>query len=225
MQTLYRQAAKAVALLILIRGIAAFAPAATFDYWQAWAMLAVMAMGEIGIAAYLARRDPALLERRLRRRASDEGSSRQVALSVVARLSFIFVIVVSALDHRMGWSALPASAWLLGNALVALGIFVMWLAFRANSYAAATVQVTDCQNVVSHGPYASVRHPMYSGLILMLVGIPFALDSLWGLVPAGLAAGAIVLRLLDEERFLARHLAGYGEYRIRVRYRIAPLVW
>lgn len=225
MQNLYRKAATAVVLLISIRAAGAFVPANSLRYWQAWAMLAVMAIGEVGTAWYLARRDPALLERRLRRASSDEGSRRQELLSTVARISILFAISLSALDHRMGWSQVPGVAWVLGDALIALGLLVMWLAFRANSFAAATVQVTDNQNLVSHGPYANVRHPMYSGLLLMLIGIPLALDSLWGLVPAGLSAAAIVLRLLDEERLLVGHLAGYGEYRNRVRYRIAPMVW
>lgn len=225
MQNLYKQAAKAAILLILVRAIAAFAPAHSIRYWQAWAMLGVMAIGEIGTSWYLARRDPALLERRLRRASGDEGTRLHRLLSTAARLNIMFAIVVSAQDHRNGWSQLPAAGWALGDALIAVGLLVMWLAFRANTYAAATVQVTDDQKLVSHGPYASVRHPMYSGLIVMLVGIPLALDSLWGLVPAGLAATAIVLRLLDEERFLVGNLAGYGEYRTRVRYRVAPLVW
>lgn len=225
MQNLKRQAANAVALLILVRAIGAFLPATTLLYWQAWTMLAVMAIGEIGTTVYLARRDPALLERRLRRASSDEGTRRQEVLSTVARINILFAISVSALDHRMGWSQVPGAAWVLGDALIGVGLLVMWLAFRANSFAGATVQVTKDQKLVAHGPYASVRHPMYSGLLLTLIGIPLALDSLWGLVPAGLSAAAVVLRLLDEERFLSGHLAGYGDYRTRVRYRIAPLVW
>ena len=188
-------------------------------------MLAVMAVGEVGTVWYLARRDPALLQRRLHRASSDEESRRQEVLSTVARVGMLVAISVSAVDHRMGWSATPTAMWALGDALIAVGMVVMWLAFRANTFAAATVQVTESQKLVSHGPYASVRHPMYSGFLVVLLGIPLALDSWWGLVPAGFAAVAIVLRLLGEERVLEDRLAGYREYRDRVRYRVAPLVW
>ncbi|MGQ0464585.1 MAG: methyltransferase family protein [Sporichthyaceae bacterium] len=225
MQNLSRQAAKATTMLILVRGIAAFAAAGSLVYWQAWAMLAVMALGEGATTWYLARRDRALLERRLRRAAKEEGSARARTLATAARLGTLGAIVVAAVDHRNGWTPVPAPVWVLGDALIAAGLLVVWLAFRANSFAAATVQVTQTQKVVAQGPYASVRHPMYSGLFLMLAGIPLALDSLWGLVPAGLAIAAIAARLLDEERFLVGNLAGYGEYRARVRYRVAPLVW
>lgn len=222
MQNLRFRAAKAVVVLLLVRALVAFLAAGTFRYWQAWTMLAIMAVGESATSRYLARRDPALLERRLTLK---EGDERQSKLAAVGRLSFLGAIAISALDHRMGGSSVPPTAWVLGYGLIALGLFLMWLAFRANTFASATVEVIRDQHLVSHGPYASVRHPMYSGLIVMFVGIPLAMDSLWGLVPAGLATAIIVLRLLEEERFLAGHLAGYAEYRDRVRYRVAPMVW
>lgn len=219
------RAATVVAGIISIRALGAFLPATTLWYWQAWAMLGVMAVGEGATHWYLVRRDPALLERRLGRESRGEGSTRQNLLATVVRLGVLGAIIVAALDHREGWSRVAAPLWVLGDALIALGLFVVWLAFRANSFAAATVRLEEDQRVVSHGPYGRVRHPMYSGCILTLIGIPLALDSLWGLVPAGLAVVAILGRLLEEERFLDGQLAGYREYRGRVRYRVAPMVW
>ena len=106
-----------------------------------------------------------------------------------------------------------------------VGLFVVFLVFRENSYTAGTVEIVRDQTVISTGPYAHVRHPMYAGALVMLVGIPLALGSAWALVPFAALAGLIVVRLLDEERVLAAGLPGYAEYRVKTPARLIPHVW
>ena len=108
---------------------------------------------------------------------------------------------------------------------MALGYLGIFLVFRENTFAAATIQVEAEQQVVSTGPYALVRHPMYAAALVMLLGTPLALGSWWGLLLLVPFTGIIIWRLLDEEQVLSRQLKGYVEYCQRVRYRLLPLVW
>ena len=137
-------------------------------------------------------------------------------------LSLAAMVVVSVLDHRFGWSPVPTAICLVGDVLVAVGLGVVVLVIIQNSYAAATVQVEAGQKVVSTGLYGLVRHPMYTGNVIMMVGIPLALGSYWGLV--FVVPGLIVLasRIRDEEKLLQEKSDGYREYTQKVRYRLMP---
>jgi protein-S-isoprenylcysteine O-methyltransferase Ste14 len=112
-----------------------------------------------------------------------------------------------------------------GDALVLIGFAIVFLVFRENTFTAAIIAVEANQKVVSSGPYAVVRHPMYAGALLGFTGTRLALGSWWGLLPAGLVMGVIVWRLLDEEKFLARNLPGYDEYWRKVGWRLLPGMW
>lgn len=112
-----------------------------------------------------------------------------------------------------------------GNILIVLGWTIILFVFRENTFTSATVEVAADQRVVSTGPYAVVRHPMYSGSLLYFLGIPIALGSWWGLLVGILMMPVFVLRLFDEEKLLARNLPGYSEYMDRVKYRLVPFVW
>jgi protein-S-isoprenylcysteine O-methyltransferase Ste14 len=111
---------------------------------------------------------------------------------------------------------------LAGDGLVLIGLFIVFLVFRENSYTSGIIEVATDQRVISTGPYRIVRHPMYAGAFVLIFGVPLALGSAWGLVCCLPLMAAIVVRLIDEERYLVRHLAGYAEYRERTRYRLIP---
>src|SRR5208282_1061008 len=128
-------------------------------------------------------------------------------------------------DHRFQWSHMPASVALVGDGLVVLGWLAIFFVFRENTFTSATIEVAQDQKVLSTGPYALVRHPMYAGSFVMLLGIPIALGSWWSLLVIGAMMPALIWRLIDEEHFLARNLSGYVQYQRRVRYRLIPLVW
>ena len=127
--------------------------------------------------------------------------------------------------HRFGWSTVPVALVVLGDLLVAIGFYFIFLVYRENPYTAATVEVAAGQTVVTTGPYAIVRHPMYASGALYMFGTPLALGSYWGFVALGAVAPFLLWRLVDEERILARDLRGYTEYQRRVRHRLLPGIW
>ena len=202
-----------------------FWPAGTFDYWRGWAFIAVFAAATMIPSIYLAATNPAALKRRMQAGPAAETRPLQKIIITFAFLSMGAMIVVSALDFRFGWSSVPAVVCVIGDVLVVAGLSTAMLVVIQNSYAAATVRVEEGQKLASRGLYKLVRHPMYAGDVILMVGIPLALGSYWGLL--GLIPGilALVFRILDEEKLLAQELAGYSAYGQRVRYRLMPYVW
>jgi protein-S-isoprenylcysteine O-methyltransferase Ste14 len=202
-----------------------FLSAGTMDYWQAWVYLVIFVGASWLTTVYLERNDPALLERRMRGGPTAEKEPRQKIIMLGASLGFIALLVVPALDRRFGWSVVPV--WLVvgGDILTAVGFYLIFRVYRVNTFTAATIQVTPDQHVVSTGPYAIVRHPMYASASLYVIGTPLALGSYWGLLAAGAMLPFLIWRLLDEERLLARSLSGYTEYQKKVPYRLVPRIW
>ena len=149
----------------------------------------------------------------------------QKALIALAFAGAIALVVVSVLDYRFGWSFVPAWVSVLGDVLVAGGLMIDLLVFRENSYGASTIETMEGQKVISSGPYALVRHPMYVGVLVMVVGVPLALGSWWGLAFLLLNVPILILRILDEETMLRQELDGYTEYTRTVRYRLVPGLW
>ncbi len=202
-----------------------FWPAGTFDYWQAWVFIGLFAVLSVISTVYLGVKNPEVLRRRMRQGPVAETRPVQKMVAAGVYVMFTALLVVSALDRRFGWSHVPAAVSLSGDVLVAVGLGITMLVVAQNSYAASTITVEEGQTVVSTGLYGLVRHPMYSGALIMLVGIPLALGSYWGLLVLIPAPMVLLLRILDEERVLAEELDGYREYAHTVRYRLMPYVW
>jgi protein-S-isoprenylcysteine O-methyltransferase Ste14 len=214
-------------LLVLFLVIAAllFASAGTFRYWQAWTFFAVYFAASLAITSYLMKNDPALLRRRMSGGPFAEKAPVQKIIMIFMSLGFIGLLVVPALDHRFAWSHMPPLVALAGDVLVVLGLLGIFFVFRENSFASATIELAQDQKVISTGPYAAIRHPMYAGGLVMMLGMPIALGSAWGLPIIAAMIPVLIWRLLDEEKFLASHLPGYIEYQNKTRYRLIPLVW
>ncbi|MBS0222987.1 MAG: isoprenylcysteine carboxylmethyltransferase family protein [Proteobacteria bacterium] len=225
MSVLTGKALRSLAGLLLAIAALLFGLPWTLDYWQAWVFLAVYFSASLLIIFYLVRRDPGLLERRMRGGPLAEKETTQKIIMVFASLGFLGLLAVPALDHRFSWSHMSPLVILAGDILVLLGWFAIYRVFRENSFTSATIELADDQKVISTGPYAVVRHPMYAGSLAMLVGIPLALGSWWGLIPFGAIVAVLVWRIVDEESFLARRLAGYTAYKEKVRYRLIPHLW
>jgi len=223
--TLARRTLLGFAQLIVALGIALFAPAWTLEFWQAWIYLVVFFASSALITVDLWQKDPKLLERRVNAGPAAEKQRTQQLIQLIAAIAFIGILVVPSVDHRFGWSTVPVVVVIVGDVLVATGFFIVFLVFRENSYTAATIEVAADQRVISTGPYAVVRHPMYAGALLLLFGTPLALGSWWGLLMFVAMTAVIGLRLLDEERFLVQKLPGYTEYCQDVRYRLIPFIW
>ena len=211
--------------LIAVLGILLFAPAWTLDYWQAWVYLLVFAASAALITTYLWKNDPKLLERRINAGPRAEKEKRQKLVQLLASFVFMGTLILPSLDHRFSLSTVPLTVVAAGDLLMALGFLIVFLVFKENTFTAATIAVTPDQKVVSTGPYAVVRHPMYSGALVMLFGTPLALGSWWGLLMFIPMVLTIAWRARDEEQFLFKHLPGYPEYCQTVRYRLLPFVW
>ena len=177
------------------------------------------------ISAYLMKHDRPLLERRMKVGSRAEQQPAQKRIIRVSGLIYLAIMVFPAVDHRFGWSPVPAAASIAGDAAVVLGLYIVFATFRANSFTAATVEVAEGQALADTGPYAIVRHPMYLGGLIMLLGTPPALDSALGMLLDIPMALALAWRLTDEERLLRQDLPGYEDYRRRVRWRLDPGVW
>jgi protein-S-isoprenylcysteine O-methyltransferase Ste14 len=214
-----------LANLSVVMGLALFAPAGTLRFVEAWVFMALFFGAALAITVYLARSDPALLERRTQAGPIAEKEWAQKIIQGVASVAFLSTLVIPALDHRFGWSHAPLSAVIAGDALVILGFVVVFLVFRENTYTSSVIEVATEQRVIDTGPYAAVRHPMYAGALVLIAGIPLALGSLVGLLMLPPFVAIIVWRLLDEERFLVDRLAGYAAYREKTRRRLIPGIW
>ncbi len=225
MKELHRRALFGILRTFILLLAVIFLPSWTLRYWQGWACLAAFFIPACAITVYVAKNDPALLERRLKAGAKAEKEKGQKIVQAIAAIVFLADFVVPALDHRFGWSHVPAAAAIAGDLMMVLGFWIVFVVFRENSYASGIIEVAEDQKVISTGPYALVRHPMYSGGLILLYGIPLALGSWWGMLVNIPLTAAIVWRLQDEERFLLARLSGYAQYRQKVKYRILPLIW
>jgi protein-S-isoprenylcysteine O-methyltransferase Ste14 len=221
---LVRAFAGFVFLFVVVAGVLAGSTGSTPDE-RGWVMLAVFFGCAAAITVWLWFRDKALLERRVKAGPGSEPDPMQNVVQGLAGLVFLAIFAVPGLDRRFGWSHVPLAVSFAGDAMIAIGFLIVFLTFRENTFTAGTIEVAEGQHVIDSGPYAIVRHPMYAGALIMIAGIPLGLGSWWGLIPAALLVPAIVWRLTREEVFLAANLTGYGDYRGRVRHRLAPLLW
>ena len=214
-----------MAALTLVLGVLLFGIAGTIRWWQAWVYLVLMIGLSAATTEELLRRDPALLERRMKGGPIAEPRPVQRVIMMGASLGFIGLLVLPALDFRLGWSEVPTGVVILGDVLLVLGISFVRRVYRENTYAAATIQVAEQQRVISTGPYAVVRHPLYAGALLYVLGTPLALGSYVGLLAVAFFVPFLVWRIVDEERMLTRELPGYSDYLSRVRHRLVPHLW
>ena len=205
-------------------GLALFLSAGTMQYWQAWAYLGVGTISSVPLTLYIVN-DPILLENRTRAGPAAEQRLTQKIIVLAAGLPGIATFVAPGLDHRFGWSSVPPWLSVAGDLLVLLSMWMVYRVFKENSFGSATVEIAKDQKVISTGPYAIVRNPMYSSAAVYFIGMSLALGSYWGLVPAILTILCLVWRLFDEERFLAANLSGYREYCTKVQWHLIPGVF
>ncbi len=197
-------------------------PAGTIAYWQAWMYTGVLFVPVTLVFGYLLAKDPALLERRMR---TTERSAERRRLLTLAPVWFLLAFVLPGLDRRFGWSHVPVPVVIAADVLVLLGYGLFVLVLRENSYASRVVEVEEGQPVITTGPYAIVRHPMYLAVLVMFLASPLALGSWWAVISTLPIVALFVGRIENEERLLARELGGYRAYAETTRYRLVPGVW
>jgi protein-S-isoprenylcysteine O-methyltransferase Ste14 len=219
---LHKMLAVRFVLVILIMAAMFFLPAGTLNYWQAWIFMAILLVPMCLVLAYFLKKDPELLERRMR---TKEKEPEQKAIIKLSYPLFLAAFLLPGFDRRFGWSMVPPFAVIAADIIVLAGYGLVFLVMRENRYLSRVVEVEQKQNVISTGPYAVVRHPMYAAVIPMYFFSPLALGSFWALIPAAAIPLVIIARIFNEEKVLGKDLEGYSDYSRRVKYRLIPGVW
>ena len=207
-------------VVTIVLGLAFFLLAGTLKFWEAWIYLTYFFAITLFMVIYFAKKNPELLTSR------SEFKDKSKAREIPPFLNlFLLVYVVPGLDFRFGWSAV--SVWMIigANIIVCLAYILILIVFNENSYASAVVKLENEQNVISTGPYAIIRHPMYAGMMLMTLLTPLALGSYWAYIPCIFFLPWLYLRTKNEEVLLLEGLEGYRDYSKKVKYRIIPFVW
>jgi len=202
-KSLKKAVATRFAAAFLLLGLMFFLPAWTFDYWQAWVYLIILFVPMSIMVRYLYKHDRALLERRMRMR------ERQKTQTLIIALSFLFFLpafIIPGFDVRFGWSNVPSVIVIIADAIVLLGYLFFALVLKTNSYASRIVEVEKGQRVITTGPYAIVRHPMYLASLILYGFSPLALGSYWGMIPVILLVIVIAARIKGEEEELLENL-------------------
>jgi protein-S-isoprenylcysteine O-methyltransferase Ste14 len=223
-QRIVRQSLVGLAIMLVLL----FVPAGTLAWPAAWVFLLEFSIASLLITRWLLRHNPALLEERMKPLIQRDQKPWDKALMAVFLLLWCAWFIVMALDAvRFGWSVVPLWVQALGVLAIAVSMYIMFLIMRTNSFATPVVkiQAERGHRVVSDGPYAIVRHPMYSGALLLILGTPLLLGSWWGLALSPLLVLLFAVRAVKEERTLMAELPGYAGYAARVRYRLIPGVW
>jgi len=202
-------------------GLTLFLAAGTISYWQAWAYLGVGVVSSVLLTLAVVK-DPILLESRTRYGPAAEKRTTQKIIVLCSGIPAVATFIVPALDRRFGSSHVPSWLSIMGDLLIAVGIWMVFRVFKENSFASSTVEIASDQKVISTGPYAIVRNPMYASATVYLIGISLALGSYWGLIASVLTILGFVWRLFDEEKFLAQNLPGYTKYCAKVHWHLIP---
>jgi protein-S-isoprenylcysteine O-methyltransferase Ste14 len=222
MKSLMKKIIVRFSFLLIIIGLLILLPAGTFNYWQVYLYLVVIVIPMMLVLLYFFRNNPKFLERRIR---TKEKEKQQKIIQLIFTLFFFSGYVISGFDKRFGWSNIPANIVILADIFVLLGYIMVFFVFKQNSYASRIVEVEKNQEVISTGLYNYVRHPMYTGIIVMFIPTSIALGSYWGLISIVTIPVALILRLLNEEKVLCKELPGYKDYCQKTKYRLIPFIW
>ena len=214
-------------LFLGLVGLLLFVPAGRVDWIQAWAFMVLFFVVSLAVGFALLRHDPELLRERMSLPVTREMKPFDRAYVVLLVLGFFVWFALMGLEARYNPPAWGVAGQALGGVLVVACLWIAWLTFRENSFATPAVQIQKerGQHVISTGPYALVRHPLYAGANLWMIGMPLMLGSRWGLIGSALMIALVAIRAIGEEKVLAEGLPGYDDYRRKVRFRVLPGVW
>lgn len=207
---------------LLLVGVLLFLPAGTLAWSGAWLFCALLFLPMFLLGVVLFLRAPQLLQKRLD---AKEKEADQRGITALAALMFPVGFIIAGLDFRFGWSHIPQWAVIAASAVLLISYALYGEVMRENAYLSRTITVQNGQTVVDTGLYGMIRHPMYAVTVWMFLSIPVILGSLWALLCFVPYIGIIVLRIRGEEALLETELAGYSDYKKRVKYRLIPLVW
>lgn len=207
-------------IIMIVMGIVLFLPAGTLRFWQGWIYWLGFSIVTFFITAYFLKKSPELLSRRMKYKEKDTTKKPPAIYNL-----FFLCYIIPGIDFHFHWSSVPVWIVIISNVIVLLGYIFIIFVFNENSYASTIIQVEKKQHVITTGPYSIVRHPMYLGMILMLLFTPLALGSYWAVIPSLLSVPMNVFRIKNEEEVLLRELPGYKDYCLKTRYRLIPSIW
>jgi protein-S-isoprenylcysteine O-methyltransferase Ste14 len=225
MKSLQVRAIGGLIFLVIVIGLIIFLPAGTLNFTAGWIYFLVFSISITFITFYFLKNNPALVDSRTKVGPTAETQMTQKIIQSFASLFFIALLAIPGFDHRFGWSHVPFALIIFSNLMALLGFAGIFRVMLENSFLSSTIEVAEDQKVISTGPYALVRHPMYLGAFILLAFTPLALGSYWDLLFAAAIVTVIILRLLDEEKYLLKNLPGYEEYRLKTKYRLIPGIW
>lgn len=207
---------------LLMMGLLLFLPAGSLGWSGGWRLICLLFIPMLALGAALLLKAPELLKKRLSAHEGEKAQRRVVAMSA---LGFVLGFIAAGLDYRFGLTRVPAWLQNAASLLLLLSYGLYALVMRENAYLSRTVQVQQNQHVVDTGLYAIVRHPMYAATILLFLMMPLVLGSWIALIVFLHYPLLIILRIRNEEQVLLRGLSGYGEYMVKVKYRLIPWIW
>ena len=211
--------------LLSVMGATLFVPYGSFNYHLAWLYLAVFGIPVVVITVYLFLFDKHLLETRIAVGPVSETRPIEKIIQSIAGIAFLGIFVVSAFDYKNNWTHVPLQLSYVSDLFCLLAFVWLFFVFKQNTYLSATIEVQEKQHVISTGLYGIVRHPMYTGAMILLLFTPIALGSYYGLLPAIVLVVVIIYRAIDEEKELKQNLVGYKEYCEKVRFRLIPSIF
>lgn len=214
-----------LSFLICLIGAALFVPFKSFNYNLAWLYLSLFTICVVGITVYLFLFDKHLLKSRLQAGPVAEIRPTQKVIQTISGLSFLGIFVLSALDYKNKWSDVPLALSYVADLFCFFAFVFLFFVFKQNTFLSATIEVQEEQQVITTGLYGIVRHPMYTGALILLLFTPIALGSLYGELPIIILTVVIIYRAIDEEKELNKNLKGYLAYCQKVKYRFIPLVF
>jgi protein-S-isoprenylcysteine O-methyltransferase Ste14 len=222
MRNLKRMILMRIAVLPFAFGALFLIPAGTFRYWQVYLYFATLLAPMVYVISYFMKNDPRFLARRMKMK---EKQAEQKKIILFAYIPYLAGFLIPGFDHRFGWSDVPVYWVIFADLMVLLSYLLVIRVFKENSYASHIVEVEKGQVVISTGPYGVVRHPMYTGILVMMLATPVALGSWWALIAFSMMPFVFVLRIQNEEKVLSEQLPGYQDYCRKVRYRLIPFLW
>ena len=209
-------------LAIIVLGLIFFIPAGSINFWEAWVYMGILFIPMIFVLIYLLKNDPELLERRMKIKEKEEPQKVFIKLSL---LVFFIAFIIPGFDYSFEWSKVLFIVIIIADLFIFIGYLLFFLVLKENTYASRIIEVEKGQKVISTGPYAIIRHPMYIAVLTMYVLSPLALGSYWAVLAVLPLPVLIILRIKSEEKMLIDKLPGYREYTQKVKYRLLPYIW
>ena len=217
--------------ILVVFGVFVFLPAGDWLWINGWVFTISIALNMTAGYMIINQRNPRVIRNRMKvRKTGITDATRQAASSdrfvyPLIAIGFFGALILPGIGHRFDWSTIPFSVAMIGVVVMNVGVFLVNMATLQNSYASKVLDINQGQVLVDTGLYAYVRHPLYAGGVLMVLSLPIALGSLWGLIPAMLGALILVVRIKFEEDMLLAGMEGYADYQSRVKYKLIPGIY